>query len=65
MATLVCKCGRTTNTTVCNHMKVKPGEECTECYGAWNGQKWVKGCSYDKADPFIKQFVDKIMKGGD
>ncbi len=58
-----CACGRDTNSTTSNWWKVKDGKP-TECYAAHDGEKWVKGCSFDKLpkDSFDRKFALQVIR---
>jgi len=62
----MCKgCHRMTNSTVSNWWdRKKEGYVPTKCYVAWVNNKPVKGCAYDKVDPYEKDWVDSVLKGG-
>lgn len=67
MPTIPCDgCGRDTNTALCNHIDYKFMERAGYCYAAWNAvaKRWVRGCGYDKADDYIKKYVDKLIQDG-
>ena len=36
-----------------------------ECYAAYENGKWGKGCSFDKADDFMKAYVMHLITGKD
>lgn len=61
-------CGRLTNSTTSNCWESE-GKEwvcATECYAAYDGKKWVKGCAYDKLskDNFLLTFANSVLKNG-
>jgi hypothetical protein len=61
LAIITCKkCGQKTNTTVSDWIGEKDGN-AKKCYAAFVSDKWVKGCSYDTADPFTKDYVNKLL----
>jgi hypothetical protein len=53
-------CGYLTNSAVSNYCHT---DDCvpTECYARWCGDKWIEGCSIDKADPFLKRFSKNLI----
>ena len=61
MASLKCKCGRMTSTTVSDFMDSWP--DAGECYAAIDNKtrKWVKGCAYKKAGAIDKRFADRLI----
>jgi predicted metal-binding protein len=64
MPTIKCaKCGGDTNTAIADHIHNKNGE-ADACYAKWENGRWVKGCSYNEADDFIKKYVDVMVHDG-
>lgn len=63
MPELTCKCGRPTNTAVCD-WEFQDTLISHGCYAAWDDQKneWVPGCIYDEAAEVIKRLVDQLIK---
>lgn len=65
MPEIICrKCGHITNTAVADHIDSKD-DKADGCYARYTDERWEKGCSYDEADPFFKQFADKVMQNKD
>ena len=65
MAAITCsKCGGLTNTAVCNwiHPNIREDGKAYECYLRVENGVWVKGCSWDKADPkYGKPIFEKYL----
>lgn len=63
MSVVTCKnCGRVTNTAVSDHLDEKDTGVATKCYAAWEDNNWVKGCSFEEADDFVKKYiVDRLF----
>jgi len=57
MSLIICnRCGRTTNTALCDWIDDISSGKASRCYAAWDeiNQCWVKGCVYD--DPDVDSF---------
>lgn len=63
MPSAKCKCGYVTNSAVSNYATVKPFGEPTECYARMVEGKWQRGCAYDRASEFMKEFVNDLVEG--
>jgi len=64
MPTIECsKCGGITNTAVSNwiHPEIREDRKAYECYAKILDGKWVKGCSYDNCNPYLKPSVDNLI----
>ena len=62
MSLIQCKCGKTTNTAICDWIDNKDNpKQADRCFGAIQGMAYIKGCAYDQANSFIKGFVDKYI----
>lgn len=65
MPTIKCnKCNKLTNTAVTNAYSYPPFGVATECYLTWDcdNKKWIKGCSYENANPYSKPLFEKMLK---
>jgi len=67
MSAIKCgRCGRITNTALCDWVDNIDAGVAVKCYAAWDEEKecWVDGCAFnDKgADPFMKSFAAKQIK---
>lgn len=62
MPNIPCDCGGVTNTAVSEHLMLFGDDnKATECYAKWVDGKVVHGCAYEKASPFMKRFVEKMI----
>ena len=62
MPEIICRnCKRTTNTGL-SYWINSPDGRADLCYATFINGKWEKGCGYEKADNFTKQYVDKLIK---
>lgn len=62
MPAIKCKgCGRLTNTATSKFNRGNPPEVC---YAAYENDKWVKGCGFEDAPEFEKNFAKSFIGGG-
>lgn len=55
------KCGGLTNSTTSDYW-FAPGNKPTKCYAKYvKGTGWVKGCCYDEAEQWEKEWVDSLL----
>jgi len=56
-----CRCGKTTNTAVCDWINSKDNR-ADKCFAATdeNG-KWIKGCAFDKTPLYMKKSIDELL----
>ena len=55
------KCGGLTNSTTSDYWFV-PDNKPTKCYAKYvKGTGWVKGCCYDEAEQWVKEWVDSLL----
>ena len=57
-------CGGETNSTTSNWWDDKNFGRATECYAKHDGEKWVKGCAFEKLgkQSFQRTFALKLIK---
>ena len=63
MSTLICnKCGRTTNSAVSRWQGATDGT-ADGCFARVNEieDRWEKGCSFDKADKFMRAYASVLF----
>lgn len=62
MSTIKCKCGKFTNTAVCDWIDSDDDRaEC--CYIAFDdNNKWIKGCAYDKTPAYMLKTIDRLLQ---
>lgn len=65
MPIIVCKnCGKITNTAYCfyDHSWIGNRKDFSGCYARINEKdKWEKGCRYENADYFMRNYLKKII----
>ncbi len=60
------RCGRTTNTALCDWVDCMDTGKAARCYAAWDEEKgWVEGCAIndEDTDNFSVAFAKKQIKG--
>lgn len=64
MPAFTCSCGEQTNSACSNYFQAKVDNEYMpkfECYARMINGKWQKGCAYDRAHTFDRNFADKLI----